>query len=83
MTHFGAAEDVDEHLAEVGDRLDRWAGLARSGDQEAFMAAIRAEIAAAATPEIGAAFEQAAPADQLFAGLSRYWRKKTDDALRG
>jgi glyoxylase-like metal-dependent hydrolase (beta-lactamase superfamily II) len=76
MTHFGTAENVDQHLAEVGERLDRWAALARAGDQDAFMATIRAEIAAASPPESAAAFEQAAPADQLYAGLARYWQKQ-------
>jgi glyoxylase-like metal-dependent hydrolase (beta-lactamase superfamily II) len=77
MTHFGAAENVDEHLAEVGERLDRWASLARPGDEDAFMAAIRSEVAAASSPEVAAAYEQAAPADQLYAGLARYWRKRS------
>jgi glyoxylase-like metal-dependent hydrolase (beta-lactamase superfamily II) len=77
MTHFGDATDVDEHLSDVEERLTRWSELARSGDEDAFMAAIRAEIASEASPEIAAAFEQAAPADQLFAGYERYWRKRT------
>jgi glyoxylase-like metal-dependent hydrolase (beta-lactamase superfamily II) len=76
MTHFGAAENVDQHLAEVGERLDRWAALAHAGNQDAFMATIRAEVAVASPPEIAAAFEQAAPADQLYAGLARYWQKQ-------
>jgi glyoxylase-like metal-dependent hydrolase (beta-lactamase superfamily II) len=78
MTHFGAADDVAEHLAAVGERLDAWAALARDHDREAFMAAIRAEIAAVATPEIAAAYEEAAPADQLYMGLERYWRKRAE-----
>jgi glyoxylase-like metal-dependent hydrolase (beta-lactamase superfamily II) len=77
MTHFGAAENVDEHLAEVGERLERWASLARLGDQDAFIAAIRSEVAAASSPEVATAYEQAAPADQLYAGLARYWRKRS------
>jgi glyoxylase-like metal-dependent hydrolase (beta-lactamase superfamily II) len=80
MTHFGDATDVNEHLADVEERLTRWSELARPGDEDAFMAAIRAEIAAEVSPEVAAAFEQAAPADQLFAGYARYWRKRAEPA---
>jgi glyoxylase-like metal-dependent hydrolase (beta-lactamase superfamily II) len=76
MTHFGAEENVSAQLDELSERLDAWAELALSSDREAFMAAIRAQIAAGTTPETARAYEQAAPADQLYAGLERYWRKR-------
>jgi glyoxylase-like metal-dependent hydrolase (beta-lactamase superfamily II) len=76
MTHFGEADDVSAHLDQLSERLDRWAALGRDSDQEQFMAAVRAEIAAAATDETAAAFEQAAPAEQLYAGIARYWQKR-------
>ncbi len=76
MTHFGEADDVAAQLEQLSERLDRWAALGRDSDQEQFMAAVRAEIAAAATDETAAAFEQAAPADQLYAGIARYWQKR-------
>jgi glyoxylase-like metal-dependent hydrolase (beta-lactamase superfamily II) len=75
MTHFGAADDVDAQLAELSERLDRWAALARAGDRAAFTAGIRAEIGSVAAAE----YEQAAPAEQLYAGLERYWRKRSED----
>jgi glyoxylase-like metal-dependent hydrolase (beta-lactamase superfamily II) len=78
MTHFGEATDVDAHMTDLEERLSRWSELARSSDEDAFMAAIRAEVAAEASPEIAAAFEQAAPADQLYAGYERYWRKRAE-----
>jgi glyoxylase-like metal-dependent hydrolase (beta-lactamase superfamily II) len=78
MTHFGDATDVDEHLSDVEERLSRWSELARHGDEAAFITAIRAEIAAEVPPEIAAAFEQAAPADQLYAGYARYWHKRSE-----
>jgi glyoxylase-like metal-dependent hydrolase (beta-lactamase superfamily II) len=77
MTHFGAVDDVDAHLTEVGDRLDRWAELARDGDRARFVAAVIDELQSRATPAHAAAYAQAAPYDQLFAGLERYWRKRT------
>ncbi len=80
MTHFGLSGDVEDQLHEVAGRLDTWAELARGCDQHAFIAAIRSEVEADAGPEVAAAYMQAAPPDQLYAGLSRYWRKRADAA---
>ncbi len=77
MTHFGASTDVEHQLAELGRRLDTWGELARTHDRDGFIAAVRAEIASSADPELAAAYEQAAPGDQLYAGLERYWRKRS------
>jgi glyoxylase-like metal-dependent hydrolase (beta-lactamase superfamily II) len=76
MTHFGATDDVEAHLSEVGERLDRWAELARPGDHDAFIAAVDAELRRSASAADAMAYAQAAPYDQLFAGLDRYWRKR-------
>jgi glyoxylase-like metal-dependent hydrolase (beta-lactamase superfamily II) len=76
MTHFGDEEDVEAQLAEVADRLDEWAELAREDDQQAFTEAVIAELLAAATPDNMEAYQQAAPVDQIYAGLRRYWRKR-------
>ena len=78
MTHFGVADDVDAQLEEIGRRLDDWAELARAGDQDAFIAAVLAQIEASAGPDLAPAYTQAAPPDQLYAGLARYWRKRTE-----
>lgn len=83
MTHFGASEDVEAQLAELSARLDSWAALAREQDIDTFMAGIRAEIAEHAEPELLETYEQAAPADQLYAGLERYWRKRADAVRAG
>jgi glyoxylase-like metal-dependent hydrolase (beta-lactamase superfamily II) len=80
ITHFGASEDVDAQLNELSARLDKWAAFAREQDIDTFMAGIRAEIAEHAEPELLETYEQAAPADQLYAGLERYWRKRADAA---
>ena len=77
MTHFGAEENVSEHLDEVERRLEAWAALARDSERDSFMAAVRAEIAGLTERETAIAYEQAAPADQLYAGLERYWRKRS------
>ncbi len=84
MTHFGDATDVDRHLAEVGQRLDDWAERARTQDREQFMAGVWADIAAGVSgdrgDEIAAPYVQAAPPEQLYAGLQRYWRKRSEKA---
>ncbi len=78
MTHFGAAEDVDHQLDELAARLDRWAQLARSGDRDDFIARIQEEIRRDGSLEQAAAYQQAAPAEQLFAGYQRYWSKRAE-----
>ena len=76
FTHFGAAEDVDWQLAEVGARLDRMAELAKDLAAEQWREAFQAELRAAATPEVYEAYLQAVPTDQAYAGLRRYWDKQ-------
>ena len=78
MTHFGAAEDVDDQLTELSQRLDDWAGRARDQDLDGFVAGVRQEIAEHVDAETAAAYEQAAPPEQLYAGLERYWRKRAE-----
>jgi hypothetical protein len=78
MTHFGAAEDAPGHLAEVHRRLDEQAELARGADRDAFLQRVARDIAAVDDPETAAAYAQAAPQDQLYAGLERYWRKRSE-----
>jgi glyoxylase-like metal-dependent hydrolase (beta-lactamase superfamily II) len=78
MTHFGAADDVGPHLDQVDRRLDEWAARAREQDEQAWIAGIQAEIAAGAPAELAPAYTQAAPPDQLYAGLTRYWRKLSE-----
>jgi glyoxylase-like metal-dependent hydrolase (beta-lactamase superfamily II) len=78
MTHFGAAEDVSDQLSELSGRLDEWAARARDQDLETFVEGVRAEVAARVDPETAAAYEQAAPPEQLYAGLERYWRKRAE-----
>ena len=53
-----------------------WAQLAREHDQAGFIAAIEREIAAGAPEQVVPAYAQAAPHDQLYMGLERYWAKR-------
>jgi glyoxylase-like metal-dependent hydrolase (beta-lactamase superfamily II)/cell division septum initiation protein DivIVA len=76
MTHFGAADDVDDQLAEVSERLDTWAALAHGEDLETFARVVTEEIAQDAGPDLLPAYTQAAPPELLYAGLERYWSKR-------
>jgi glyoxylase-like metal-dependent hydrolase (beta-lactamase superfamily II) len=78
ITHFGASEDVDAQLSELSGRLDTWAARAREQDLDTFVAGVRSEIAEHADPELLDTYEQAAPPEQVYAGLERYWRKRSE-----
>ncbi len=75
MTHFGSSEHVADQLGEVGRRLDSWSVLAREQDLDGFITGVQREIAASASEDIAAAYAQAAPPEQLYAGLRRYWEQ--------
>jgi glyoxylase-like metal-dependent hydrolase (beta-lactamase superfamily II) len=80
FTHFGLAEDVGAQLDELGRRLDDWGERAREQDENRFISGITAEIEALAEPGTPAAYTQAAPPEQLYAGLTRYWQKRAQAA---
>jgi glyoxylase-like metal-dependent hydrolase (beta-lactamase superfamily II) len=76
MTHFGAGEDPQAQLDELDARLDEWSGLARDLDRDAFIEEVRRQILSDGSPEQAETYQQAAPAEQLYAGYERYWRKR-------
>ena len=76
LTHFGPVEEVDEQLGRLRDRLRVSAEGARSGDRERFLREFDREIDAAVDGETGARIRQAAPPEQLWLGLERYWRQR-------
>ncbi len=78
FTHFGSAEDVESQLDELARRLDEWSVRAREQSRDEFIERVRREIAASAAPGTPPAYEQAAPPEQLYAGLDRYWRKRAE-----
>jgi glyoxylase-like metal-dependent hydrolase (beta-lactamase superfamily II) len=77
MTHFGDSDDVCGQLDELDARLDEWSELARTTGRDAFIATIREQIQRDGSPEQAATYQQAAPAEQLYAGYERYWSKRT------
>jgi glyoxylase-like metal-dependent hydrolase (beta-lactamase superfamily II) len=78
LAHFGAHEDVGEHLEQLSARLDEWAARAREQEAETFIAGIEAEVDAGAEPGSRRAYAVAAPPEQIQAGLARYWRKRAE-----
>jgi glyoxylase-like metal-dependent hydrolase (beta-lactamase superfamily II) len=80
ITHFGATENVEDHLREIGGRLDRWGVAARDLGRDGFIAFVREEIERSTDAATAPAYFQAAPLDQLYAGLERYWRKLAERA---
>jgi glyoxylase-like metal-dependent hydrolase (beta-lactamase superfamily II) len=76
LTHFGRVTDVAEHLHRMRSALVDSADSARLDGEEGFIARLEARMSDATDPATVEAFEQAAPPDQLYMGLERYWRKK-------
>jgi glyoxylase-like metal-dependent hydrolase (beta-lactamase superfamily II) len=81
LPHFGVVETPEEHLATMRMRLDAWSERVRAGaSEEEFVRAAEAELAEALPPEDAAAYTQAGPLWQSYAGLRRYWDKRSDAA---
>ncbi len=76
MTHFGYGGEVGAQLDELGRRLEAWAQRAKTVEQDEFIAVMEAEIEAGTEPEWATAYNLAAPPDQMYAGLARYWQKR-------
>ena len=77
---FGPVTGVEEQLHRVRDALVESADAARAGDEEQFVRRLGAEARAQTDPEAVVRLFQAAPPEQLFLGLERYWRKKAAPA---
>ncbi len=78
MTHFGVSENVAAQMEQLNRNLDEWSERARGSDRDAFIAAALEEIESSAGAELAPAYTQAAPPEQLYAGLERYWRKRAE-----
>jgi glyoxylase-like metal-dependent hydrolase (beta-lactamase superfamily II) len=85
LTHFGTVAGARAHLAGFREVLARTADIARESltrgesDEEraaAFATWMRAEARAQLSEAEAVTLELAAPFDQIWAGLARYWRKR-------
>jgi glyoxylase-like metal-dependent hydrolase (beta-lactamase superfamily II) len=80
LIHFGVVSDVERHLAELRDRLSRWAALVEEGASlEEFEAALQEEYAAAHVEQRDA-YGHGLPAPTLYAGLARWAQKRREAA---
>jgi glyoxylase-like metal-dependent hydrolase (beta-lactamase superfamily II) len=73
LTHYGTFTDVERHLADLHVELDRWAAVAREGDEAKFERAIR-DAFSGVSDEDG--YLKAMPPETLYGGLARYWQKR-------
>lgn len=73
LIHFGFADDVSRHLAELRERLDTWSRRVEAGvSEEEFVAAAKADL----PPHEAKGYDRAMPFWQSYAGLARYWEKR-------
>jgi glyoxylase-like metal-dependent hydrolase (beta-lactamase superfamily II) len=80
LVHFGAFDDVQEHLADLRETLRRWAERVEDGmDEETFVAAARYDVAQI-DADLADDYDRAAPYWHHFRGLERYWRKRREAA---
>jgi len=78
LTHFGRVADVEDQLHRVRTSLLGNADAVRAEGEEEFVRRIDGELAEATDPDTAERFIQAAPPDQPYKGLARYWRKRAE-----
>ncbi|MCX6389512.1 MAG: MBL fold metallo-hydrolase [Solirubrobacterales bacterium] len=78
LTHFGEYQDVDDQIAALRSCLGDHVEMARELGPAEFADAVRARLAKEVGEENAAAYFQAAPPDDLQAGLARYWMKRAE-----
>ena len=83
LTHFGAADSPLEQLESARESLRRGAERAREGDRERFLRDLDAETTRAVDRGAAARYRQAAPPEQLWLGLERYWSKREPPGASG
>jgi glyoxylase-like metal-dependent hydrolase (beta-lactamase superfamily II) len=76
LTHFGAVTDVADQLHRVRSALMDAADSARLDGEERFIARLEDSLSGTTDPATVEVYEQAAPPDQQYQGLERYWRKR-------
>jgi glyoxylase-like metal-dependent hydrolase (beta-lactamase superfamily II) len=79
LAHFGAFDDVAEHLAAVRRNLHTWAERVRNGATvEEFEVAAEHELEDGADPGTAESYRRASTFWQSWQGLRRYWDKKEE-----
>jgi glyoxylase-like metal-dependent hydrolase (beta-lactamase superfamily II) len=78
LTHFGGVDEVDEQLAAVRASLHELAALARAAGPETVIAAVRDRVDTTGDRALRAPYAAAVPAEHIYQGLERYWRKRAE-----
>jgi glyoxylase-like metal-dependent hydrolase (beta-lactamase superfamily II) len=80
LTHAGRFDDVDRHLDAMRENLRKHEEVSGHGDADEFGRFLSAAIddAAAGDEAVRERYVQAAPPDQLWLGLERYWAKRRE-----
>jgi len=81
LVHFGIADDVGPHLADLRRRLAEWTELVASGSgEDAFVSMATAQLEASIRDDSAArdVYQQAVPFWQAYAGLARYCEKRSE-----
>jgi glyoxylase-like metal-dependent hydrolase (beta-lactamase superfamily II) len=76
LTHFGRAHDPDAQIDRVREALARNAERAQGSDERTFVSALEDDLRDSVDGDIAVRLRQAAPPEQLWLGLERYWRKR-------
>ena len=80
LIHFGAVDDVQEHLATLRATLASWGSRVEDGmDEQTFIAAARFDVEQV-DPELVDEYQRAGPYWHHFRGIERYWRKRREAA---
>jgi len=80
LVHFGAFDDVEDHLDSLRATLRRWGERVEDGmDEDTFVAAARYDVSQADAGLVDD-YDRAAPYWHHFRGLARYWQKRREAA---
>jgi glyoxylase-like metal-dependent hydrolase (beta-lactamase superfamily II) len=78
LIHFGAVDDVQEHLASLRATLASWGSRVEDGmDEQTFIAAARFDVEQV-DAELVDEYQRAGPYWHHFRGIERYWRKRRE-----
>jgi glyoxylase-like metal-dependent hydrolase (beta-lactamase superfamily II) len=68
LVHFGVADDVARHIAELRRRLEEWVALEGVTEDE---------FTRTVAQDVDDSYDRAMPLWQSYAGLKRYWEKRS------
>jgi len=77
ITHFGAFRDVADQLAGLREALDSWAAVARETNAESYAQRMVTHVREVADERLAGEYFQAMPPETLWAGLDRYWSRRS------